>query len=268
MVDGLETMLREAEGHIDDADASSSSPARPSPAPRIELARTIVRRAERRAVSLQARRRLIAGPQAAPVPEPPRGPAVGPRPGGRAGRGAIGAALPARPAARRAARPPASTAATVPPPPRGATDDRTTRRARPPSSSASGRRRPSPSGLLTHAFGWMFVGTLLTAAVAFAVQSSPTLTAFAGRAYIFLFIGQIAIAVDDRRGDPSAQRDRRARAVLRVRRVVRPDRRADRPVLHGRLGDDRVRRRVGDVRRRGDLRRDDARRWRASGASC
>ena len=57
--------------------------------------------------------------------------------------------------------------------------------------------RPVPAlaqRFLTHAFGWMFVGTLLTAAVAFAVQSSPTLTAFAGRAYIFLFIGQIAIA--------------------------------------------------------------------------
>ena len=53
--------------------------------------------------------------------------------------------------------------------------------------------RPVPAlaqRFLTHAFGWMFVGTLLTAAVAFAVQSSPTLTAFAGRAYIFLFIGR------------------------------------------------------------------------------
>jgi len=57
--------------------------------------------------------------------------------------------------------------------------------------------RPAPAlaqRFLTHAFGWMFVGTLLTAGVAFAVQSSPTLTQFAGRAYLFLFIGQIAIA--------------------------------------------------------------------------
>jgi uncharacterized protein len=46
---------------------------------------------------------------------------------------------------------------------------------------------------LTHAFGWMFAGLLLTAGVAYAVQSSETLTQFAARSYLFLFIGQIAL---------------------------------------------------------------------------
>ena len=47
--------------------------------------------------------------------------------------------------------------------------------------------------MLSHAFGWMFAGLLLTAAVAAAVQSSPTLTDFALRNVLFLFIGQLAV---------------------------------------------------------------------------
>jgi FtsH-binding integral membrane protein len=47
--------------------------------------------------------------------------------------------------------------------------------------------------LLTHAFGWMFAGLLLTAGVAAVVQGSPTLTSFAGRNLLLLFIGQLAI---------------------------------------------------------------------------
>ena len=42
--------------------------------------------------------------------------------------------------------------------------------------------RPAPAlgqQFLIHAFAWMFAGVLLTAAVAFAVQDSPTLTNFA-----------------------------------------------------------------------------------------
>lgn len=47
--------------------------------------------------------------------------------------------------------------------------------------------------LLTHAFGWMFAGLLLTAGVAAAVQGSATLTGFAYRNILLLFIGQLAI---------------------------------------------------------------------------
>jgi FtsH-binding integral membrane protein len=46
---------------------------------------------------------------------------------------------------------------------------------------------------LTHAFGWMFAGLLITAAVAALVQTSPTLTNLIGRNYFLLFIGQIAL---------------------------------------------------------------------------
>jgi uncharacterized protein len=46
---------------------------------------------------------------------------------------------------------------------------------------------------LTHAFGWMFGGLLITAAVAAIVQSSPTLTNLVGRNYFLLFIGQLAL---------------------------------------------------------------------------
>ena len=49
--------------------------------------------------------------------------------------------------------------------------------------------------LLTHAFGWMFAGLLLTAGVAVAVQSSPTLTSFAQRNIFLLFIGQLGLVV-------------------------------------------------------------------------
>ncbi len=47
--------------------------------------------------------------------------------------------------------------------------------------------------LLTHAFGWMFAGLLLTAGVAVVVQGSSTLTSFAARNLLLLFIGQLAI---------------------------------------------------------------------------
>ncbi len=56
--------------------------------------------------------------------------------------------------------------------------------------------RPAPAlaqRFVTHAFGWMFAGLLLTAGVAYAVQASETLTQFASRSYFLLFIGQIAL---------------------------------------------------------------------------
>jgi FtsH-binding integral membrane protein len=56
--------------------------------------------------------------------------------------------------------------------------------------------RPAPAlaqRFLTQAFGWMFAGLLLTAGVAVAVQSSETLTNFAGRYYFLLFLGQLAL---------------------------------------------------------------------------
>jgi FtsH-binding integral membrane protein len=47
--------------------------------------------------------------------------------------------------------------------------------------------------LLTHAFGWMFAGLLLTAGVAAVVQTSETLTKFALQYFLLLIIGQLAL---------------------------------------------------------------------------
>jgi uncharacterized protein len=47
--------------------------------------------------------------------------------------------------------------------------------------------------LLTHAFGWMFAGLLLTAGVAAVVQTSETLTRFALQWFLVLIIGQLAL---------------------------------------------------------------------------
>jgi uncharacterized protein len=49
--------------------------------------------------------------------------------------------------------------------------------------------------LLTHAFGWMFAGLLLTAGVATVVQTSPTLTEFAQQNIFLLFIGQLGLVI-------------------------------------------------------------------------
>ena len=47
--------------------------------------------------------------------------------------------------------------------------------------------------LVTHAFGWMFAGLLLTAGVAVVVQTSPALTTLARNYFLFLVIGQLAL---------------------------------------------------------------------------
>jgi FtsH-binding integral membrane protein len=47
--------------------------------------------------------------------------------------------------------------------------------------------------LLTHAFGWMFAGLLLTAGVAAVVQTSPALTNLARGGFLFLILGQLAL---------------------------------------------------------------------------
>ena len=47
--------------------------------------------------------------------------------------------------------------------------------------------------LLTHAFGWMFAGLLLTAGVAAVVQTSTALTEFAMQWFLLLIIGQLAL---------------------------------------------------------------------------
>lgn len=49
--------------------------------------------------------------------------------------------------------------------------------------------------LLTHAFGWMFAGLLLTAGVAAVVQTSETLTRFALQYFLLLIIGQLALVL-------------------------------------------------------------------------
>jgi cob(I)alamin adenosyltransferase len=64
MVDGLETMLRESEGHVT-MPSEFVVPGETVVSAAIELARTIVRRAERRAVSLQADGGFV-GPQVLP----------------------------------------------------------------------------------------------------------------------------------------------------------------------------------------------------------
>ena len=48
---------------------------------------------------------------------------------------------------------------------------------------------------LTQAFVWMFAGLLLTAGVAYVVQSNEALLAFARSSFFFLFIAQLAIVV-------------------------------------------------------------------------
>lgn len=50
------------------------------------------------------------------------------------------------------------------------------------------------AGLLGQAFLWMFAGLLLTAGVAFVVQSSPTVMATVADAWLFVVIGQLALA--------------------------------------------------------------------------
>jgi len=49
--------------------------------------------------------------------------------------------------------------------------------------------------LLTQAFGWMFAGLLLTAGVAAVVQGSESLTTFAQRNILLLFIGQLGLVL-------------------------------------------------------------------------
>jgi uncharacterized protein len=51
------------------------------------------------------------------------------------------------------------------------------------------------SAFLTQAFAWMFVGLLLTAAVAFVVQSNPRLLQFAADYWLLLIIAQLGIVV-------------------------------------------------------------------------
>jgi FtsH-binding integral membrane protein len=47
--------------------------------------------------------------------------------------------------------------------------------------------------LLTHSFGWMFAGLLLTAGVAAVVQTSPSLTRLAAQWFLLLIIGQLGL---------------------------------------------------------------------------
>jgi FtsH-binding integral membrane protein len=51
------------------------------------------------------------------------------------------------------------------------------------------------AGFLSQSFAWMFVGLLLTAGVAWVVQSSPTLLNAAAQLYLPLFIVQIVLVV-------------------------------------------------------------------------
>ena len=55
-------------------------------------------------------------------------------------------------------------------------------------------------GFLTQAFGWMFAGLLLTAGVAYVVQTSDTLVRAAAGLFLPLFIVQIILVVASARG--------------------------------------------------------------------
>jgi uncharacterized protein len=48
---------------------------------------------------------------------------------------------------------------------------------------------------LSHAFGWMFAGLLLTAGVATVVQSSQTLTTFALQNFLILILAQLGLVI-------------------------------------------------------------------------
>lgn len=67
-----------------------------------------------------------------------------------------------------------------------------------PSNPAQLGVRPAPAlvqRLLVGAFGWMFAGLLLTAAVAYLVDSSPSLMRSVESLLLFVFIGQLALVV-------------------------------------------------------------------------
>jgi len=49
------------------------------------------------------------------------------------------------------------------------------------------------AAFLTQAFAWMFVGLLLTAAIAYVVQSNPRLLEFAANSWLILIIAQLGI---------------------------------------------------------------------------
>lgn len=51
------------------------------------------------------------------------------------------------------------------------------------------------AAFLTQAFTWMFIGLLVTAGIAFVVQGSDALKAFAADMWLFLVIGQLALAL-------------------------------------------------------------------------
>ena len=109
---------------------------------------------------------------------------------------------------------------------------------------------------LTQSFFWMFLGLLVTTAVGVMVSSlsTETLVSIAGLS-IFLIIAQLGVAIVLTRGDPEDLGDRRPAPVLRLRGAHRRDAR-----LHSRCV--RARQRPcgglvggGGLRRRGDLRR-------------
>ena len=89
---------------------------------------------------------------------------------------------------------------------------------------------------LTQAFVWMFAGLLVTAGVAYVVQTSPTLLAFAEGSFFLLFIAQLAIVVVITAAIQRISATAGAGPVLRLRRVARDHDRPDRRELHDRVG--------------------------------
>jgi len=62
-----------------------------------------------------------------------------------------------------------------------------------PSQGQAPARAATQTAYLTQSFGWMFVGLLLTAGVAALVQTNQGLLNFAGRNFLILFLGQLAV---------------------------------------------------------------------------
>ena len=79
------------------------------------------------------------------------------------------------------------------------------------------------TAFLGQAFVWMFLGLIVSAGIAYVVQSNVTLLRFAYENTFILLIAQIAPRGRHQLGDQQDQRDRRADAVLRLRGVDGPD---------------------------------------------
>ena len=194
MVDELTILLEDLERRIE-MPREFVVPGETRTSAALELARTILRRAERRAVTLRTRR---AAPRRAfaTVSEPPRGPGLGPGPGRRAGGG-----TPKHPGPDRRPTPDPAFEQRTGPEPRRTVMSQSQNPYAPPSTLGVRPVAALSAGFLSQAFGWMFAGLLLTAGVAWVIQGSPTLTDMAAQWFLPVIIGQFVAGHRDQRRD-------------------------------------------------------------------